>query len=97
MELRAIELSRKMAELTGSEPVSIIKPRAEESIDLLPVDKNAISPAENSVKSSAGEIVCKIPMMLCRGQKESNQTTSAKKYEDKVGREPCSRNRPRKS
>lgn len=34
MELRAIELSRKMAELTGTEPVEIIKPRTEEVMEL---------------------------------------------------------------
>ena len=84
MELRAIELSRKMAELTGSEPVSIIKPRAEESIDLLPVDKNVISPAENSVKSSPGNSVQDSYDAL-PGPEESNQTTPAKQYEDKVG------------
>ena len=34
MELRAIELSRKMAELSGEEPVQIIQPRSVESLEL---------------------------------------------------------------
>lgn len=84
MELRAIELSRKMAELTGSEPVNIIQPRAEESIDLLPVDKKAISPSENSVKSSSGNRVQDSYDAL-PGPVENNQTTPVNQYEDKVG------------
>lgn len=84
MELRAIELSRKMAELTGSEPVNIIQPRPEESIDLLPVDKKAISPSENSVKSSSGNRVQDSYDAL-PGPEENNQTTPVNQYEDKVG------------
>jgi len=84
MELRAIELSRKMAELTGSEPVNIIQPRPEESIDLLPVDKDAISPSENSVKSSSGNRVQDSYDAL-PGPEENNQTTPVNQYEDKVG------------
>jgi len=84
MELRAIELSRKMAELTGSEPVNIIQPRPEESIDLLPVDKDAISTTENSVKSSSGNRVQDSYDAL-PGPEENNQTTPVNQYEDKVG------------
>ena len=84
MELRAIELSRKMAELTGSEPVNIIKPRAQESIDLQPVDDNAIFSAGNSAKSSSGNSVQDSYDAL-PGPEENNQSTPVKQYEDKVG------------
>jgi opacity protein-like surface antigen len=84
MELRAIELSRKMAELTGSEPVNIIKPRAQESIDLRPADDNAIFSAGNSAKSSSGNSVQDSYDAL-PGPEENNQSTPVKQYEDKVG------------
>jgi opacity protein-like surface antigen len=84
MELRAIELSRKMAELTGSEPVNIIKPRAQESIDLRPADDNAIISAGNSAKSSSGNSVQDSYDAL-PGPEENNQSTPVKQYEDKVG------------
>ena len=84
MELRAIELSRKMAELTGSEPVNIIKPRAQESIDLRPADDNAIFSAGNSAKSSSGNSVQDSYDPL-PGPEENNQSTPVKQYEDKVG------------
>ena len=84
MELRAIELSRKMAELTGSEPVNIIKPRAQESIDLRPADDNAIFSAGNSAKSSFGNSVQDSYDAL-PGPEENNQSTPVKQYEDKVG------------
>ena len=84
MDLRAIELSRKMAELTGSEPVNIIKPRAQESIDLRPADDNAIFSAGNSAKSSSGNSVQDSYDAL-PGPEENNQSTPVKQYEDKVG------------
>ena len=42
MELRAIELSKKMAELTGTEPVQVIQPRPTQST---PLYRDNISPA----------------------------------------------------
>jgi opacity protein-like surface antigen len=73
-----------MAELTGSEPVNIIKPRAQESIDLRPADDNAIFSAGNSAKSSSGNSVQDSYDAL-PGPEENNQSTPVKQYEDKVG------------
>ena len=83
MELRAIELSRKMAELSGSEPIEIIKPRAEEVIELLPTDTKP-PVAENTPFSSAGSKVQDSYDAL-PGPTDSNLTSPSVQYEDKVG------------
>ena len=51
MELRAIELSRKVAELTGTEPVEILKPRTEEATEL-EQPASAISPVNDNLPYS---------------------------------------------
>ena len=84
MELRAIELSRKMAELTGSEPVGIIKPRAEEQMELLSTETNLPPMVESSPDSSSGTSVQDSYDAL-PGPAEDNQTIIIKQYEDKVG------------
>mgnify|MGYP001237333293 CR=1 FL=1 len=83
MELRAIELSRKMAELSGSEPIEIIKPRAEEVIELLPTDTKP-PVAENTPYSSAGSKVQDSYDAL-PGPTDRNLTSPSVQYEDNVG------------
>ena len=54
MELRAIELSRKMAELTGTEPIEMIEPRPSPSFEFQPAntDNRLAQPVSDSQKSS---------------------------------------------
>ena len=62
MELRALELSRKMAELAGTEPIEMIEPRSEETVqfeksqDVFPTSGNveAVSAGEAKPSFRAG-------------------------------------------
>lgn len=75
MEMRALELSKKMADLTGTEPVQIIQPRPKPSYQL--ADKPALTPSEsaNPVQQSYDA--------LPGPRKEG--TPASVKFEDKVG------------
>ena len=85
MELRAIELSRKMAELTGTEPIEMIEPRPSPSFEFQPAntDNRLAQPVSDSQKSSKEIIQDSFDSLP--GPMESNETSISKKYEDKVG------------
>ena len=85
MELRAIELSRKMAELTGTEPIEMIEPRPSPSFEFQPAntDNRLAQPVSDSQKSSKEIIQDSFDSLP--GPIESNETSISKKYEDKVG------------
>ena len=90
MELRAIELSRKMAELAGEEPVQIIQPRAVESLELQNPKAettivNIVEPVQVSVPSVKPNSSVQESYDALPGPSESNQTSNPKQYEDKVG------------
>lgn len=88
MELRALELSRKMAELAGTEPIEMIEPRSEETVqfeksqDVFPTSGNveAVSAGEAPPLPSVQESYDALP-----GPAENNKTSTSTKYEDKVG------------
>jgi opacity protein-like surface antigen len=84
MELRAIELSRKMAELTGTEPVEIIKPRTEEVMEL-EQPTSVSSPADENLQYSDSAKSAQDSYDALPGPEEANQTTPSNQYEDKVG------------
>lgn len=75
MEMRALELSRKMADLTGTEPVQIIQPRPKPSYQL--ADKPAPTPSKPAkpVQQSYDALP---------GPSEEG-TPASVKFEDKVG------------
>lgn len=85
MELRAIELSRKMAELTGTEPIEMIEPRPSPSFEFQPAntDNRLAQPVSDSQKSSKEIIQDSFDSLP--GPMESNETSISKKYEDQVG------------
>lgn len=85
MELRAIELSRKMAELTGTEPIEMIEPRPSPSFEFQPAntDNRLAQPVSDSQKSSKEIIQDSFDSLP--GPMESNETSISKKYEDNVG------------
>ena len=90
MELRAIELSRKMAELSGEEPVQIIQPRTVESLELQKpkaetTTVNFVEPVPVSAPSVKTNPSVQQSYDSLPGPSESNQTSNPKQYEDKVG------------
>ena len=89
MELRALELSRKMAELAGEEPIQIIAPRAEENLELQKPKAenkttNVIEPISVTSRTKPS-LSIQDSYDALPGPVESNKTSNTIQYEDKVG------------